>query len=273
MRAHSTIDNRHSTLVRVTADSDLQSLCELGQRELVLTHYLQAERALMRAESRAWLARDWDTLSRLYMPLQEARRQRRQRCGEGVVKLDLISVDSRAPAPTAGDIVDRYPHGQLLVAAPGSIELSLSVRRLAWERELYVETFLAATYNVANSFVVVIVPTADVALPPNDGRPLDRLISTLPAFSIVLTEAELVRGERRGTDESYAQTMALWERLHAPFLAAARTTTDRIQQMAGLRRTIEVDYASEIAHQELSKIAGHLKRSASSLAPVLRGEG
>lgn len=244
-------------------DLDLQALCDDGQRELVQTNYLEAERILMRAESRAWLNRDWDTLARLYMPLQEARRQRRQRCGEGIVKLDLIErpgqpLDARA-------IVDRYPHGQLLIAGLGSIEPALSVRRLAWERNLYVETFLGVAYDVpSGGQIVFIVPTADVALPANDGRPLDQLLMRLPPFTHPVSTDEAPVGERRGTDETYALTMALWERLHAPFLAAARATTDRVQQMAGLRRTTEVDYACELAHQDLSKIAASLKRVAAT---------
>src|SRR5687768_5487965 len=94
-------------------DSDLQSLCELGQQQLMRTEYLDAESTLAAAEVQEWRGRDFDTLARLYMPLQEARRQRRQRCGEGVVALDLIAqgpeddLDGRR-------IVENFPHGQLL---------------------------------------------------------------------------------------------------------------------------------------------------------------
>src|SRR5687767_6746386 len=94
---------------------DLQSRCERGQELLMETAYLEAETVLADAEKEAWSARDFDTLARLYMPLQEARRQRRQRCGEGVVCLDLIA---QGPDDTVDGthIVENYPHGQLLVA-------------------------------------------------------------------------------------------------------------------------------------------------------------
>ena len=69
----------------------LQDLCESGQALLMEARYLEAERALSAAEHEAWASRDWETLARLYMPLQEARRQRRQRCGEGLVVLDLLA--------------------------------------------------------------------------------------------------------------------------------------------------------------------------------------
>src|SRR5436190_14288989 len=117
---------------------DLQARCELGQQQLMRTEYLDAEATLAGAEADAWAARDFDTLSRLYMPLQEARRQRRQRCGEGVVALDLIAsgpddhIDGR-------HIVENYPHGQLLVAGWGTIEPALTVRALQREHELYLE--------------------------------------------------------------------------------------------------------------------------------------
>ena len=238
---------------------DLQALCDAGQRALIATDYLAAEHSLEQAESLAWNARDWDTLSRLYMPLQEARRQRRQRCGEGTIKLDLLAI-TEPPLPTAQEIVDRYPHGQLLVAGLGTIQPAIDVRRIARERSLFVETFLAATYRVGESFVVAIVPTADVALPPADGRSLDRLLATLPPFTRVIAEAEVIHGDRLGTDATYAQTMAIWEQLHAPFLANADATVDPVRKMAEYRRVIEVDYASELAHQQLSKTAHQLAR-------------
>lgn len=221
------------------------------------TDYLAAERALEAAEQIAWQASDWDTLSRLYMPLQEARRQRRQRCGEGVVKLDLI-------ARASGDSVDpdailaMYPHGQLLVAGWGSIEPAKRVRAIAAEKKIYVETFLAAAFPVADAVVIAIVPSADVALPPADGRSIDRLMATLPPHSVVVPMGDLPTGEQAGTDETYARTMDLWERLHAPFLALAGATENPLQRMKAYRRTIEIDYACEIAHQNLSKCAHSL---------------
>ena len=242
---------------------DLQVMCETGQRRLVETDYLGAGRVLARAELLAWNARDWDTLSRLYMPLQEARRQRRQKCGEGVIKLDCVA---RSPAETLvpESLVAAFPHGQLLVAGWGTIEPSVSLRRLAAEQELYVETYLAAAYPAGpwGRFVVAIVPTADVALPPADGRPLDRLLATLPPFSVIVSDADVVPGERHGSDATFAETMARWEQLHAPFLADAKQRVDPVQRMSGYRRAIEVDYACELAHQFLSSDARRMTRRA-----------
>ena len=55
--------------------------------------------------------------------------------------------------------------------------------------------------------------------------------------------------------------MAMWERLHAPFLAAADHTTDPVQRIEGYRTTQRVDYGCELAHQKASDVARELARS------------
>jgi len=240
--------------------TDLQTLCERGSELLIETRYWDAERLLARAERAAWDARDWDTLARVYMPLQEARRQRRQRSGEGAVVLDLI-----AQGPTDDinpeHVIANYPHGQLLVAGWGSIAPAQGVRALAEANGLYVETFLAATYPVGAGKAIVIVPTEDVALPPPDaGWSIDALLKRLPAQCLVLSENELPKGVRKGTTETYAEVMALWERLAAPFLAAADMLVDPVAKIDGYRKAIRVDYTLELAHQRLSDVAKALDR-------------
>lgn len=246
---------------------DLQSLCESGQQQLMRMEYLEAEATLARAEREAWAVRDWDTLARLYMPLQEARRQKRQRCGEGVVCLDLAAqgpedhVDARR-------VIENYPHGQLLVAGWGSIAPALEVRRLQAEHGLYVETFLAAVYPIGTTdrnaapTAVVIVPLEDVRLPDPSPRSIDDLLRALPAHSVVIPDRDLPRGSRRGDTRTYGEVMAMWERLHAPFLAAADSQPDPVRKMEGYRTTLRVDYACELAHQKLSSVAKDLAREA-----------
>jgi hypothetical protein len=243
----------------------LQELCETGQEKLMAMDYLGAEAALAGAERHAWAARDWDTLARLYMPLQEARRQRRQRCGEGLVVLDLLAegpddrVDGRR-------IIENFPHGQLLVAGWGSIKPARQMRALQPEHGLFVETFLGAVYPVGNQSprrAVVIVPLDDADLPePGRADSLDALMASLPVNSLVRWADELPRGSRRGTTETYAEVMGMWERLHAPFLTAADAEVDPVSKMEGYRRTIRVDYACELAHQKLSNVARELGRRA-----------
>lgn len=236
-----------------------QDLCEAGQAHLMAMRYLQAEAALMQAEAAALAEEDWDSLARLYMPLQECRRQRRQRCGEGTVCLDLVA-ESAGLQPDPRRIAADHPHGQLLVAGWGSIEPAVQLRRLAAERGLYVETYLAAAYPLpGGARAIAIVPTADVALPaPDADQPVDRLVARLPPHSIVLSADQLPRGPRPGDARTYAFTMSLWERLHQPFLAAADQTADPRRRIMSYRRSIEVDYACELAHQRLSATARQL---------------
>jgi hypothetical protein len=220
---------------------ELNAQCERGQEELMRTNYLQAERLLADAERQAWAARDFDTLARLYMPLQEARRQIRQRCGEGVVRLDLIARDP-GDSLDARQIVKDYPFGQLLVAGHGSIQPGLEVRKLARENDLYLETFLAA----ADGSSVSIVATAESPIESGMRVP----VSELPA------------GPRAGSAETFAELMSLWERLHLPFLNAADAERDPIRRIELYRKTIDVDSACELAHQKLSDTARLLLRHA-----------
>lgn len=242
------------------ARNDLQAQCKLGQEQLMRMEYLRAEATLAAAEEQAWKQRDFDTLARLYMPLQEARRQRRQRCGEGVVCLGLLA-DGPTDHINAQRVIENYSHGQLLVAGWGSIAPALEVRRLAREQELYVETFLAAAYPIGRGRVVAIVPTKDVSLPAVESRPVDDLIRKLPPHSIVLGERELPRSPQTGESKMYARVMSLWERLHAPFLAAADMQVDLLRKIEGYRKAIGVDYACEPAHQKASDVAHRLLRA------------
>ena len=239
---------------------DTQELAEIGSEQLTRMDYLNAIETLEKAEAIAWESRDWDLLSRVYMPLQEARRQVRQRCGEGEVKLDILANDLTDP-PDVQVLVAQIPHGQVLIAGWGSIEPAVTLRKIIKQRKMYLETFLAAVYPVGSGRAVVIVPTDKVILPEPTPRSIDQLIALLPPHAIVKADRELPAGIRQGTPETYAMVMDLWERLHTPFLAAADATRDPIQRIAAYRHAISVDYACELAHQKLSATAHELARS------------
>ena len=226
--------------------------------------YLAAEATLARAERAAYAALDWDQLSRLYMPLQEARRQRRQRCGEGIVCLDLLA-EGPEDKLEGRHVLEHYPHGQLLVAGWGSTEAARDVRAIAAERGLYAETFLAAVYPESRGGrVVVIVPLPETRVPEAGTRSVDELTAQLPPGCLVLRDGDLPRGPQKGTFETYGQVMAMWERLHAPFLAAADAEEDPVARIEAYRKVIRVDYACELAHQRLSDVARDLARRAAA---------
>jgi hypothetical protein len=237
----------------------LQAECERGQAQLMEMAYLQAEKTLADAERNAWANRDWDALSRLYMPLQEARRQRRQRAGEGIVCLDLLA---EGPGDTIDPrhVVQNFSHGQLLVGGWATIEPALKVRELAAGHELFLDTFLAASFPTEAGRVAVIVPLPEIRLPEPIDRTIDQLQKSLPPGSLIFLDKELPRGSRSGTWKTYGEVMAIWERLHTPFLAAADAQTDPIAKMEGYRTAIRVDYACELAHQKLSDVARSMAR-------------
>jgi hypothetical protein len=236
--------------------TDLQDRCELGQRQLMEMDYLSAEATLAAAEQEAWDARDFDSLARLYLPLQESRRQRRQRCGEGIVCLDLLAreTDDRLD-------LQQFTQGQLLVAGWGTLVPAIALRESAARRRLFVETFLAAVYPIGDHRAVVIAPLPETRLPDLRPRGIDALLAALPPHCIVLHEQQLPPGVRPATVETYGEVMALWERLHAPFLALADSiTADPIRQIEAYRQAIRVDYACELAHQKISALARRCSR-------------
>ena len=179
-----------------------------------------------------------------------------------MVVLDLIASGPQQQ-PDAEQIVSQYPHGQLLVAGWGNIDAAVRVRQMQVERQLYVETFLGATYPTRDGPAVVLVPLADIQLPRAEATSrlsIDEFRASLPAYCVVLRTTDLPRGPRKGTWKTYAEVMDLWERLHLPYLQAADAGADPFRKIEGYRRTIEVDYACELAHQKLSAVAHEIAR-------------
>ena len=222
-----------------------QEQCELGQRQLMDMDYLAAEDTLAAAERQAWADRDFDSLARLYMPLQEARRQRRQRCGEGPIRQVILSSTGAAAC------LEEFRHGILIAAGMGSLAPAIELRRLAARQRLYVDVFLSAAYPRDEKTVIVIAPLPTSSMP----APLANLRSSLPPHCIILNPDELAQ------IKTYSDTMSLWERLHAPYLAIADALADdHIHQVENYRLAIEVDYACELAHQNISDIARRMAR-------------
>jgi hypothetical protein len=217
---------------------ELHNLCRLGQAKLVETDYLSAEDLLDRAETLAWDQNDWDSLSRLYMPLQEARRQRRQRCGEGVVSFEFVA-RSASDRHDPQAIANAISHGQVLVAGWESIETALKLREIARKNRLYLDVFLASTSA--------------------DGR-IRVVADDSGTHAITLDAADLPAGRLAGSDRTYARTMSLWEQLHTPALLRADSIVDPIERMSAYRDVIKIDYACELAHQKLSLVASRMNR-------------
>ena len=251
MRHNASMFDRHKR-------EQLQDACERGQEQLIATDYLAAAATLAAAEQDAWDAEDFDTLARLYMPLQEARRQARLRAGEGLVDA-VVAASADDEIDPAAVVADR-PLGQLLVAGWGTTVPAALVRRMAVERRLYVEAFLAAAYPTPGGTVLVVVVPFEGPLPATVPRSAGELRPLLPDGSLVLSKDEFPPQTLRGTPQTYAAVTAIWDRLHAPFLAAADAEPNPLRRMAAYRRTIAVDPGCEFAHQRLSATANDLAR-------------
>lgn len=242
----------------MTAD-DIQQLCSAGQEQLSRTEYALAERTLAEAERLAWQRRDMLALSRLYMPLQEARRQKRQRSGEGCIRLDIVP---RGPEERIDPLalVEQYPVGQLLVAGWGSLAPAIEIRRQAAQRLMYLEVFLGAAFPTTDGLVVVVAPLPATPLPDPSPRTPAELAAMLPPGCLLLGMRDLPVGQHRATAELYSLVMTMWERLHAPFLSAADAQDDPLRRIESYRLAIEVDSACELAHQRIACLAAELAR-------------
>jgi hypothetical protein len=229
--------------------SDLQEQCDLGQRQLMRMEYLQAEATLAGVLRDAMNLEDWDTVARACLPLQEARRQRRQTCALGTVRLDILASGPDDHLEVE-KFIEQTPRGQLLVAGWGSIEPALRLRQLQAQHQLYAETFLAAVYPLNDGHAIVVIPLEELRLPDPQPCDLNQLKKALPPNCLLIQNPK----------SKIQNPMFLWEQLHTPFLASADEKTDVSEKIAGYLKTIEVDYACELAHQGLADSARELGR-------------
>src|SRR5205814_8523239 len=105
------------------------------------------------------------------------------------VCLDLIA-KATGHQISAQRVLDTYSLGQLLVAGWGTIQPALEIRRLQRERNLYVESFLAAVYPTTEGQIIVIVPE-NSPLPSPESRPLDSLRQLLPPHTLLYRPNQL----------------------------------------------------------------------------------
>lgn len=236
----------------------MEQLCELGAQQLMRTDYLAAIETLTRAEQIAWERQDFDTLSRIHMPLQEAHRQSRLQSLEQAVAIELA--EGPAVAIDAGETVRRYPQGQLLIGGWGTLAPAIAARQVARQRRCNAEVFLAAVFPLHDSSVVVIAPTEDATLPPPLPRSREQLAALLPPHALMLDRAMLPIPESPPTPALQQFVLELWAQLHRPFLAAAEAQTHLLEKLRRYRDTLRVDPACELAHQNLSIAAMELVR-------------
>lgn len=217
----------------------VQAALEQGERQLMQMQYLQAEQTLAEAERDAWNQHDFYALSRVYLPLQESRRQRRQRALDGPIRLDLVAQGAEDHLQ-ANRVIENFRGGTVLVAGWMSLEPAIQTRRLATQQGLYLDVFLGAVYPLNGRRKIWI------ARRWTDAAPAD-LASDDFSF-----------------DEPIVRISAaeLWERLHAQALAEAGAERNPLKQIEAYRKTIQIDYACERAHQNIAFLARDLHRQA-----------
>ena len=109
---------------------------------------------------------------------------------------------------------------------------------------------------------MALVPDGRETLPDARPRSAGALRELLPKGSLVIPASELPEGSSRGNVQSFGRIEAIWEQLHRPFLAAADAIDDLLQRIEAYRHVIEIDYACELAHQNLAVAARELARHA-----------
>src|ERR1700722_11881215 len=146
----------------------IQELCEIGQTQLMRMEYWEAELTLVQAEAIALKTEDYDALARLYMPLQEARRQRRQKCLEGPVR--AIVAGNAADVISPEKLLRDFKQGTLFIAGWDSTRPALQVREAIASFRLYVDVFVA---SISESPKILVEPNVVLQSPaeiPTDDK-------------------------------------------------------------------------------------------------------
>ncbi len=113
---------------------EIDQIMERASQALVKTDYLACERLCLEALRASEAAKDYQRIARILMPLQEARRQRRQNAADAGVA--LLGEPRRSPEK----ILDEHSTGCLMLLDPPYTSEDVDVvRRLALERECHVE--------------------------------------------------------------------------------------------------------------------------------------
>lgn len=150
----------------------IDQIMERASQELVRTHYLACERLCLEAMELARETKDFERYARILLPLQEARRQRRQ----VAIEAGVFVLTGERQIPEA--ILDEHRGGcLLLVSPPYTLEDERAVRRLALERGLLVEAMLFDQESLRQSFEQQMERIGDAALAaiPRDRPPTEQV--------------------------------------------------------------------------------------------------
>ncbi len=149
-------------------------LMEQASKALAQTQYATCERLCLEAIDLARQSQDYDSLARIVMPLQEARRQRRQiACDHGVHILG-------EPKQTVDALLAQHPCGCLMLTAPtyGPSD----AQALTWasrQRDLYVEVLLLDEGSKRQAFEWLMEQNGDRILATCNQKPAQAQLESL----------------------------------------------------------------------------------------------
>jgi hypothetical protein len=152
--------------------SAIDDIMEQASAALERTDYLTCEQLCTQALGLARQQHDFDAFARILLPLQEARRQRRQIATDHGVT--VLSTPRIHPA----DILDRHPVGcLLLIDPPYSAADEQALRDLARERRLMVQALRLDAATLRRTFEQQLEALGDTALAsvPRDLTAIERL--------------------------------------------------------------------------------------------------
>jgi hypothetical protein len=137
----------------------IDEIMERASHRLTATEYAACEQLCLEALDLARQQEDFDRYARILLPLQEARRQRRQIAADAGVT--VLAGPRREPR----ELIETYTVGcLLLVRPPYAAEDEHELRRLAVERSLYVEALALDQDGLRQAFEQQMEREGDAAL-------------------------------------------------------------------------------------------------------------
>ncbi|HUO10880.1 MAG TPA: hypothetical protein VM008_21440 [Phycisphaerae bacterium] len=253
--------------------SHLHRLWDLGQRHLAGGRYVAARRALESAEAIAWRQRDARSLARIYLPLLEARRQIRYNAAEGT----LVLLNPTAPIHEQQKKVRDFLHapaGTILLPASSASPNHLAAGRLAASIQYesrrtgrWLEALLLLQRGIHTRLASPADPTFAAGLPVQFTTNTTHMIGsstdlhlTVPLPPPGIYTAKTGGGLHALLRESLLiapEALALsWQHRHSPL-----RSSDPWQELAWLRRALQIDPACEPISMRLIALAEAIERT------------
>ena len=140
----------------ITEPTQVDDLMESASVSLAQRRYLDCERQCLEALCLAKNNGDWSTVTRIILPLQEARRQRRLIAAAGTIRLGTTDLPDDPQS-----WLDRLQTGCLVVTHPHNRQTACRLEALARDQDRYVEVLFSDNPATAESWRI----TTDIDQP------------------------------------------------------------------------------------------------------------